>query len=87
MASVVQKWFTTHQIEVKQKKISVRFRQGGERIHLAGHKHHSHLKKLLQAANIPPWQRDRIPLIYFDNRLIMIYPDWSAEYESIGKNI
>ncbi len=87
MASVVQKWFTTHQIEVKQNKVSVRFRQGGERIQLVGHKHHNRLKKLLQTANIPPWQRDRIPLIYFDNRLIMIYPDWSAEYESIGKNI
>lgn len=87
MASVVQKWFTTHQIEVKQGKICVRFRQGGERIHLIGHKHHSRVKKLLHAANIPPWQRDRIPLIYFDDRLIMIYPNWSAKYESIGKNI
>lgn len=42
----------------------VRFRQGGERFRPAGRAHHQELKKLLQEASIPPWERDRLPLIY-----------------------
>ena len=52
------------------KNITVRFRQGGERCRLAGRKCHHDLKKLFQEWNVPPWERDRIPLIYTDNQLI-----------------
>lgn len=48
----------------------VRFRQGGETLHRHGHTHS--LKKLLQAAAIPPWERERIPLIYRNETLIYI---------------
>ena len=41
----------------------VSLRQGGERIQLAGRKHHHSLKKLLQAAQLPPWERKTLPLI------------------------
>jgi len=43
-------------------KVTVRFRQGGERILLRGH-HHT-LKNLLQEWGVPPWQRDRLPLVF-----------------------
>jgi len=49
--------------------IQVGFRLGGESCRPAGQAHHRPLKKLLQESNIPPWERDRIPLIYIDGRL------------------
>ena len=59
-------------------EITVRFRQGGERILLQGHKSHTSLKKIFYNARYPYWERDRIPLIYLNNTLIMVYPHWSA---------
>ena len=53
-------------------ELEIRFRQGGEVIRL--NKHQRVVKKLLQAAGLPPWQRQFIPLIYLDNILIAI-PD------------
>ena len=48
------------------------FRQGGERIQLQGHQHNQSLKHLFQQWHIPPWQRDRIPLLFCDDKLIAI---------------
>ncbi|RTZ67725.1 MAG: tRNA lysidine(34) synthetase TilS [Aquificaceae bacterium] len=52
--------------------VEVRFRQGGEKIY----QHHRNrtvtLKKLFQEMSIPPWERDRIPLIYMDDKLVAI---------------
>lgn len=42
----------------------VQFRQGGERFRPAGRSHSQELKKLLQQAGIPPWERERLPLVY-----------------------
>lgn len=44
--------------------LTIRFRQGGERFRPAGRHHSQELKKLLQDAGIPPWERARLPLIY-----------------------
>ncbi|MCU7906487.1 MAG: tRNA lysidine(34) synthetase TilS [Candidatus Thiodiazotropha sp. (ex Epidulcina cf. delphinae)] len=52
--------------------VEVRFRRGGERCHPAGRAHHRPLKKLLQEWGIPPWERDRLPLIYLDGELVAI---------------
>lgn len=41
----------------------VRARAGGERIQLAGRSHSHSLKKLLQASDLPPWQRPHLPLL------------------------
>lgn len=60
-------------------KVTVRFRQGGEQIRLQGHQQTAALKKLMQAANIPPWERNTLPLIYLDNKLVIAYPYWSSE--------
>jgi len=52
--------------------LSVRFRQGGERLIPAGRHHHHELKALLQEANVPLWLRDRIPLLYLHDNLIAV---------------
>jgi len=50
--------------------LQVRFRQGGEIFRMRGSRRM--VKKLLQTAELPPWQRPFIPLIYFENTLIAI---------------
>lgn len=50
----------------------VRFRQGGEHCHPAGRRDSHSLKKLLQEHAVPPWLRDRIPLIYHGEELIAV---------------
>lgn len=50
--------------------LSIRFRRGGERCRLPGKTHSSSLKKLFQEWNIPPWQRNQIPLLYQGEDLI-----------------
>ncbi|MCB1825603.1 MAG: tRNA lysidine(34) synthetase TilS [Candidatus Competibacteraceae bacterium] len=47
--------------------LTIRFRQGGERFRPVGRHHSQELKKLLQEAGIPPWERDRLPLIYLSS--------------------
>ena len=54
------------------KHMSIRFRQGGERLHVQGRCGRHPLKKLMQAWLIPPWQRSRIPLLYADEELIAV---------------
>lgn len=60
-------------------KLTVRFRQGGEVCRLPGRKHHHALKNLFQMWGVPPWQRDRIPLIYLDDTLIAVVGYFVAE--------
>jgi len=50
--------------------LQVRFRQGGETFRMRGYQRA--VKKLLQTAELPPWQRPFIPLIYFENTLVAI---------------
>jgi tRNA(Ile)-lysidine synthase len=52
--------------------VTVKFRQGGERCRLPGRVHHHELKKCFQQWGVPPWQRDRIPLIYIGQELAQI---------------
>lgn len=47
-------------------------RSGGERFKPVGVRPTRTLKHLLQEANVPPWQRDRIPLIYCDDALAIV---------------
>lgn len=59
--------------------LQVRFRQGGERCQLPGRQHHHKLKKLLQAAGIPPWERAHLPLLYINDALAAIGDRWVCE--------
>ena len=44
--------------------VEIRARQGGERLRLPGRAHHHSLKHALQQHHIPPWQRERLPLLF-----------------------
>jgi len=44
--------------------VTVRPRAGGERIRLADDRPRQALKRLLQEAGIPPWQRESLPLVF-----------------------
>ena len=58
-------------------RVEVRYRRGGEKLRLPGRTHRHKLKKLFQDANIPPWLRGRIPLIYVDDKLAMVAGCWT----------
>jgi tRNA(Ile)-lysidine synthase len=60
-------------------RVEVRFRHGGERFQPLGRRHSTALKKLLQTSTVPPWLRDRIPLIYIDGELAAVAGLWVAE--------
>ena len=52
--------------------LRVGFREGGEKIKLHGHQYHKSLKTLFQEWAIPPWERDRIPLLFCGDELIAV---------------
>jgi tRNA(Ile)-lysidine synthase len=52
--------------------LMVRSRQGGERFKPQSKEPTRTLKYLLQRANIPPWERDHIPLIYLNEVLAYV---------------
>ncbi len=59
--------------------MEVRFRRGGERCRLPGRSGRQMLKKLLQEHGVPPWARDRIPLVYADGELAAVADLWICE--------
>ena len=58
---------------------TIRLRHGGERLRLPGHAHHASLKGLLQQAGIPPWRRERLPLLYIDGVLAQVAGLWTTQ--------
>ncbi|MHB1655331.1 MAG: tRNA lysidine(34) synthetase TilS [Burkholderiales bacterium] len=56
----------------KLQHINIRLRQGGERLKPDCKRPVRRVKDLLQAAHLPPWERDRLPLIYSGDELIHI---------------
>lgn len=67
---------TLQRNELKQTlnlSLQVKFRQGGERYRRPDSIHHTTLKKLFQSHQVPPWQRNRIPLLYHNGELLEVY--------------
>ena len=60
--------------------VTVGFRQGGERFRPYGRVGSHPLKKLFQEWKIPGWLRDKIPLIYFDDRLAIV-PGYAVAHD------
>jgi len=54
------------------KKIKVTFRQGGEKCQPAGRQGTHSLKKLLQEYEVPPWQRENIPILVIDGKIAAV---------------
>lgn len=66
-------WQQAQGIALSENEIlQIRFRKGGERMHPHGRQGSHPLKKLLQEWNIPPWLRDRIPLLYHQDELVAV---------------
>jgi len=59
-------------LAAKAPSLNVRYRRGGERIKPVDATHTRDLRLLLQETGIPPWQRNRIPLIHADAELIAV---------------
>jgi len=52
--------------------VSVRLRQGGERFQPDARRRRRTLKNLLHEARVPPWLRDRLPLLYSGATLVYV---------------
>ncbi len=52
--------------------MTVRFRTGGENCQIPGRVGHHTLKKIFQEQGVPPWLRDRIPLVYIGEDIAAI---------------
>ncbi len=78
--------------------LEVRPRVGGERLHPVGRDRSRDLKRLMQEAGVPPWLRERWPLIYLDGGLAALpglwidrryadsgwIPRWRAEFHQFA---
>lgn len=52
--------------------LTIQFRQGGERLQPNSRTGSHPLKKLMQEWEIPTWERDKTPLLYFKNELVCV---------------
>lgn len=61
--------------------LHVTFRRGGETLKAPGEAHRRSLKKRLRDANVLPWWRGRLPIIYAGDRLVAVGDLWvNAEF-------
>jgi tRNA(Ile)-lysidine synthase len=70
--------------------LEVRYREGGERFHDG--RHRRRLKEWLRNTGIPPWQRERLPLLYLEGRLAgvaghLLDPEFRADSVAAGWHI
>lgn len=59
-------------IDLNHKNITIAYRTGGEKIKLHKNQPTKTLKNLFQEWHVPTWERDKIPLIYYNNKLIAV---------------
>ncbi|WP_051235646.1 tRNA lysidine(34) synthetase TilS [Marinimicrobium agarilyticum] len=59
--------------------LMLRWRRGGERCRPVGRAHSQTLKKLLQEYDLPPWWRERVPLVYVGETLVAVPSLWVCE--------
>jgi tRNA(Ile)-lysidine synthase len=55
-----------------QNEVSVRLRHGGEKLRVGANRPRQAVKNLLQEATIPPWERERLPLLYIGDELACV---------------
>ncbi|RKZ37799.1 MAG: tRNA lysidine(34) synthetase TilS [Gammaproteobacteria bacterium] len=63
----------------RSSEMSIGFRQGGERLKPAGRQGTHCLKKLFQEKGIPPWERDRVPLVFVAGELAAVAGLWVGD--------
>jgi tRNA(Ile)-lysidine synthase len=74
---------------VREQGLSVSLRQGGEKLRLQANRSTRSLKNLLQEARMPPWERERLPLVYCADTLVAVpglgvASGWQAGSEETG---
>ncbi len=57
---------------IRDSGLSIRLRQGGEKLRLQAQGSTRSLKNLLQEARLPPWERERLPLLYCADTLVAV---------------
>jgi tRNA(Ile)-lysidine synthase len=57
---------------LRGRAITIRLRRGGERLQPDCRRPRRSLKNLLQEAGIPPWERERLPLIFCGEQLVWV---------------
>jgi tRNA(Ile)-lysidine synthase len=57
---------------VKNIKLRIKNREGGERFKPELGRPYRSLKQVLQTHAMPPWQREQLPLIFMDETLVII---------------
>jgi tRNA(Ile)-lysidine synthase len=57
---------------LQSRPVQVRLRSGGERLRLDARRPRRTLKNLFQEAGVPPWQRDRLPMLYCGDALVWV---------------
>jgi tRNA(Ile)-lysidine synthase len=64
---------------LRESGLRVRFRRGGERCRPRGRARSQTLKRLFQEHGVPPWVRERVPLVYAGDRLAAVGDLWVCE--------
>ncbi len=58
--------------KLRHSTVTLRLRQGGETMRLAHNAANRTLKNLMQENHLPPWQRERMPLLYSGEDLVCV---------------
>ena len=66
-------------------ELELRWRRGGERARPASGGRSADLKKWLQEAAIPPWWRDRLPLLFLENQMLAVGGLWACHSSRWGE--
>ena len=59
-------------IALEHKPLSIRLRSGGERLQPDPRRPRRTLKNLFQEAGVPPWERERLPLLFSGDDLVWV---------------
>jgi tRNA(Ile)-lysidine synthase len=57
---------------LERARVTLRARAGGERLQVDARRPRRTLKNLFQEAGVPPWRRERLPLLYCDDELVWV---------------
>lgn len=68
-----------------QRPLTVNFAREGLRCRPCGREHSQSLKKLFQEFGVPPWLRERTPLIYQDEQLLAVGDWWVCAEAAVGE--
>jgi len=60
-------------------RLEVRLRNPGDRFHPAWRDRAVKVKDFLRDQHVPLWERDRVPLVVLDGRVVAIYPRFAAQ--------